>query len=338
MTNNYYIKFKYGHTYHTEFNAMIIHAINQSPNNENIVSSFTSELDKFNRQALRQLNKLIQNENLEVMGAKKIPHNLKELLADMLSSLCLRKSDSLNTKLESLGIKKQTEILFIEKKKLNKALNTMTNNLGLNRIDKSFITFITYVIASSKAQLKTEEALGLFSYYGKGKGKVKNIKTRTKIESERIIDTLSKGEKLNAEGSAKALTDLRNSKKMQEVFMIGDSILGRNHEQSYNIKLLASQVFEICRTQSTAKISRRGLCVELYEVFKILYADKGLCQSEDEWKEAKNVIGNNYRDYKIKKVTSIVGSISEKDDEKRAAQFELKNGNLSIDEILELFA
>ena len=157
---------------------------------------------------------------------------------------------------------------------------------------------------------------------------------------------MSKRYRENANMEFDNLTDeqnqFMNSSSGRYFYKRSNKIASLNKEGSYNIQNLAAPMFILTVTTIPKRISERKIFIGLYEIFKILYADKGLYWNEEGWQKAfesldpnESPIGDDYTDYRVKKVKSILGhSSTKKMIEHYLKQNKAPDKNLSPDDIM----
>ena len=114
MKTNYNIKFKNGVNYRGEIDHLIFSITNNNRGSNANIKEFDKALAKLNINTLKQLRKFIKNESFQLHSKENEKNSeQKELLQDMLPSLCLRRSDALMDKLDKLGFNSEIKNQFI---------------------------------------------------------------------------------------------------------------------------------------------------------------------------------------------------------------------------------
>jgi hypothetical protein len=338
MKNKYQIEFVSGKCYRLGYIQLVRSLVENYPSNTKQVENFESSFFDFTSKTQNQLELFIKNEEFSLSNTSSYDFkDEKELLGDLIPALCLSKSPSLHSYLLKLGFKEEILDLFIDKKQIDKSLSRFVEEFELPEKTRLTLIICTYTIAMFKCSLKTEEMLGFVHERREG---------RIITSSKRLTEQMSRRYRENVSMQFEDLTDkenqIINSNTFKSLFLQSNKVASLNKEGSYNIQILAAPMFILPRLNISHKISDRKIFLGLYEIFKILYKEKGLYMNETEWQKAfesldpdKAPSGDNYADYRVKKVKSILGHSSTK---KMIAdyreQFKNLNGTLSFDDII----
>lgn len=337
MKGNYNINFKYGISWSTELYAMLLSLIVQNSEDDSLLDKINRELEVFNTKATIQLKNFIERESFDPEAPNAQRWHTK-LLIDLLPTLCLHRNNEILDILTSLGLKENDLSLFIDKNALDSSIRILVQDLGIHEEFHVPLYIFSYLIAFHKTKMRLEETFGHIVYYGRNK----RIKTRSKEISEKIMRAFNEGKELTTDIDDEDLSKKLNSPQSKKIFQTGSALIGRNHDGSYNMQPFAAQLFVICKA-GTKEVSVREICNKLYDVFKTLYGEKKLYLTETEYKNAENSmnpeerpIGDNFREYRIKKVISITGPVTSRYDETRSEKLEIPDGDVNLSDLIEM--
>lgn len=113
------------------------------------------------------------------------------------------------------------------------------------------------------------------------------------------------------------LSKLNRQERLSEIFSKVPSgilknanrLLGKNVKgQGYNLALLARLLFELTKSHSKLGSSDNEIQISLFHLFRHLYPEANLLSSVEEWLAAPGEVasGNDFRDYQIKSIKSII--------------------------------
>lgn len=338
MKSKYQIDFNSNAGYVLDFYMLINGQLNADMDLESSIENFNSSFSDFTSKTLEQLELFIRNEELPIVNSSfQDLEEEKELLRDLIPVLCLSKSPSLDNQLMKLGFDECILDLFIDKNHLDNAISEFIEKFNLPFETHLAFNICAYSIAMSKCALKIEEALG-FVYVRKGGRKI----TSSKHLGEQMSRRYRENKTIEFDDLSESQNQFVNSSSGKYFFDRSNKIASFNKEGSYNIQNLAAPMFILAVKGTPKKISDRKIFLGLYEIFKILYRDKGLKMNEKEWliefeslDPKKTPIGDNYTDYRVKKVLSILGhSNTEKLIEYYLEQNKTPDENLSPDDIM----
>ena len=329
MKNKYNIKFKYGLGYGGEIHALIYNLLSKKHNPKNPIENFYDELDSINKRTLPQLKKFISKEPFDIHAED--PNNIerKKVLEQLLPSLFLRKSTDLMDMLKVLGINKEVETQFFEKRLFEKSFETFKKGLNMDLSTETGIRSCLYSIMFAKSTLKMQEALG-FVYLSPNGRYITNTKKANEYlqrKSRESKMSASLESKNNAEDFAKNL----NPENIKFLMDRNNEVASQNQNDSYNFRFIACQIFRIIKDKND--FSSRQALQSLYEIFRIVYSEKNFYENEEQWLKGKKTIGINYRNYQIKKVNNIIAYKSEKQFSEYMQKYIPPNGNLDIDDL-----
>ena len=99
------------------------------------------------------------------------------------------------------------------------------------------------------------------------------------------------------------------SKVPSGILKNANRLLGKNVKgQGYNLALLARLLFELTKSHSALGSSDNEILISLFNLFRGLYPEANLLSSDEEWLAAPGEVasGNDFRDYQIKSIKSII--------------------------------
>lgn len=334
MKNKYNIKFKHGINYRGEIDAIIFKLINGKSSSTRRIISFDNSLDSINKRTLRQLRKLMSRESFNLNSNEPIDIELKHILQEMLPSLFLRKNQALDERLKVLGFNPEIRNLFIEKRKLDQCIQSMMKNMDYDNTLEACIRGLLYSIISVKCRLKIQEALGFGDF-------VTNDRyiTDAKKSLEELQRIIREGKKISTKGlnkNEKKLVNFMNSPNGKFFIDRNNEMASQNHEGSYNARFLAFELFIVLKLSKRQVMSTRQILLSLYDIFLMVYSEKKLFTNEEQWLKSKKSIGKNFTDYKIKKVSDIVGYKGEKQILEYLKKYELPNANLNLENLQKI--
>ena len=117
-----------------------------------------------------------------------------------------------------------------------------------------------------------------------------------------------------------------------------NEMASQNHEGSYNARFLAFELFIVLKLSKRKVMSTRQILLSLYDIFLMVYSEKKLFINEEQWLKSKKSIGKNFTDYKIKKVSDIVGYKSEKQILEYLKKYEPPNVNLNLENLQKIIS
>lgn len=328
MKNNYNIKFKHGINYRGEIDVLNLKLLDDKPKPEIRLKNFDDALDSMNTRTLRQLRNFIAREPFDLYSDETGNVELKKVLQEMLPSLFLRKNQALLKKLKILGFNNEVKNLFVEKRKLDKGIRELMKIMNIDKSIEPAFRVDLYSIINMRLRLKIQEALG-FGYFITEERYI----TNTKDSLEKLQRIRREGKKLSEKGlnpAMKRLVEFINSEAGKSLLDINNEVASQNHDGSYNVRYLGLQLLHNIKLFNKKKASTRQILLSLYDIFIMIYSEKKLFKNEEEWTKGKSSIGKNFSDYKIKKVSSIVGYKSEKELLKDLEKYEPPGLNLKI--------
>lgn len=340
MDNNYKIRFKLGVSYQGEFDLLFRDLFTGFEQPIPALANYQKDLKRFNRNTRRQLQKFVANENYSVRTLdSEEDQEVIELLLDMVPSLCLRRSDMLLDELNLLKFGTDVQQYFIDKKKLDLAINSLCRRFNLNESVKLTLIGCCYSIAVVKCRLKVQEALG--QVYTKNGRYI----TNTKYVGEKLLRKLRDGSKIRVLNGSSFQERLLNSSMGHYFIATSSKIASKAQDDAYNVQHLAGLIYIVLRLYIPKDISDRKIILSLYEIFKILYSEKGLHQCEQEWIDADQVsspiespIGDNYLEYKVRKVKSIIGYNTADQIMATSKNYEAKDETFNADDFWRLIS
>lgn len=338
MKSNYHIRFKAGVSYQSEFDLLFRDLIMGFNKPVPTLKYFQKSLRSFNRNTRRQLQKFVHNENYTSRSVDSVKdREVIELLLDMVPSLCLRRSDLLLEELKQLKFGTDVQQYFIDKRKLDLAIESLCRKFNVSDNIKLAFLGCCYSIALIKCRLKVQEALG--QVYTKNGRYI----TNTKYIGEKLLRKLRDGSKIKTYDGTPFQERLINSALGHYFITASSKIASKTPDDTYNVQFLAGLIFIMLRLHIPKDFSDRKIILELYEVFKILYSEKGLFQCKEEWISADQAlspteqpIGDNYPEYQVRKVKSIIGYDTANQMMETARNYESEDDNFTINDFWSL--
>ena len=187
-----------------------------------------------------------------------------------------------------------------------------------------------------KCRLKIQEALGFGEFVTN-----ERYLTVAKKSLEEFQRTLREGEKISKKGlskNEKKLVNFMNSPNGKFFIDRNNEIASQNHTGSYNVRFLAFQLFLILKLPKRQEVSTRQILISLYDIFRMIYSEKKLFTNEEQWLKSKKSIGKNFTEYKIKKVSDIVGYKGEKQILEYLKKYEPPNANLNLENLQKIIS
>ena len=278
----------------------------------------------------------MSRESFNLNSNEPIDIELKHILQEMLPSLFLRKNQALVEKLKLLGFNPEIRNLFIEKRKLDKCIQSLMNNMDFDNTLEGYIRGLLYSIISVKCRLKMQEALGFGEFVTN-----ERYLTDAKKSLEEFQRTIREGEKISTKDlnkNEKKLVNFMNSENGKFVIDRNNEIASQNHTGSYNVRFLAFQLFLILKLSKRQEVSTRQILISLYDIFLMIYSEKKLFTNEEQWLKSKKSIGKNFTEYKIKKVSDIVGYKGEKQISEYLKKYEPPNAPLNLENLQKIIS
>ena len=231
-----------------------------------------------------------------------------DYLMNTLPTLCLAKSERLDALLESLGLSENTKTYFTDKEEIDltiqKTIASLKIDTHINPTIEATIKLVSYLIIGLRCYAQISEEI--HGHYSESR-KVIHLKADLEGEIRKIKNAAS----LNEESSSKELNDSKNSSLGVLMIKTMNSILSKNHSGSYNVSFLSSLIYSVLKKRVKNDVSDDKILLELGQLFRLIYVEKNIKASEEDFDafdhNAKDSIGDNFRDHVVKKVKSIIG-------------------------------
>ena len=230
-----------------------------------------------------------------------------EYLMDTLPTLCLAKSEKLDDLLEDFGLSEKSKTFFVNKEKIDFAIHDLISSVEIDNQHKAEIEFAIKILSYTIIFLRcfahlSEEIHGVYSE------KRKIIPLKVFLESE--LRKIRSEKTLHYEGLPEKFNNLMNSPFGKFLIKAMNGALSKNHAGSYNVNFLSSLIYSASKEYSEDTYSDDEILFKLGELFRIIYGEKNIKATEEEFytynQEDKNPKGDNFRDHVVKKGKSII--------------------------------
>ena len=338
MKNPSRIDFKNAQKHTIYYTIKLLESLNNLSKPKDSINELNEIIYKYHNQVLNEVIRFQSERDYNLKNFKgSYQKKYAEYLMQTLPTLCLAKSERLDDLLEDLGLSENSRAFFVNKEKIDLTIEKTIASLKIdNHINPELevlVKLLSYLIIGLRcyAQL-SEEIHGLYS---------ENRKViRQKADLEGEIRKIKNDASLNKANSSKELNDSENSSL--ELFMIKamNSTLSKNHSGSYNVSYLSSLIYSVLRKSIKNDISDDKILFELGQLFRLIYIEKNIKNSEDDLDafdyKAKDSIGDNFRDHVVKKCKSIIGYKGSKHPTEEAARYQAGK-NFDIFQFIKVF-
>tara|TARA_B110000285_G_C14987337_1_gene544524 strand:+ start:1 stop:1020 length:1020 start_codon:yes stop_codon:yes gene_type:complete len=305
MKNNDNIKFKKDNYYTAKFYNILTENIAKKTS----TITLDNDIQKLNIEAIDELNILFKTEGFKLNTYKnKYRDEYYDFLKDMLPTLCLNQGEQLNNGLSKIGFDENVKRFFLDHSSIGDALDKLNSSTSTMPNIESGIKFLVYNISFYRCYTKISAFLEQIDSKN-SKGKIIKIK----ILIDKMWRRIRAGKKIKFNNTSERYNELMNSVDGKNLLKTQKEMLSKNHYESYNASFLSFLIFVIHKINSNSENSNNQICLELYDLFSLIYIEKNLYRDEEEYLSAhydkyakSNPTGDNYRDYRIKNVKSII--------------------------------
>ena len=303
------IDFKNAQNYPIHYTIKLLESLINLSNPIESINTLNNNIYNNHNQLLNELIRFQSERDYHLKNFKgSYQKKYTEYLMETLPTLCLAKSETLDALLENLGLSENTRAFFVNKEEIDLTIQETIASLKIdthiNPTIEATIKLVSYLIIGLRCYAQISEEI--HGHYSESR-KVIHLKADLEGEIRKIKNDAS----LNEESSSKELNDSKNSSLGVLMIKTMNSILSKNHSGSYNVSFLSSLIYSVLKKRVKNDVSDDKILLELGQLFRLIYVEKNIKASEEDFDafdhNAKDSIGDNFRDHVVKKVKSIIG-------------------------------
>ena len=309
MKNPSKIDFKNAQNYPVNYTLKLVGSLSNIHNPKSSSLELNNDIYNHHNQLLNEVIIFQSERDYHLKNFKgRYQKKYAEYLMQTLPTLCLAKSERLDALLENLGLSENTRAFFLNKEEIDlsiqKTIASLKIDTKVNPTIEATIKLVSYLIIGLRCYAQISEEI--HGHYSESR-KVIHLKAGLEGQMRKIKN----GSKLYIEGIPKEFNDLMNSGLGEFMITAMNGVLSKNHAGSYNISFLSSLIYKLLRVNLGIENSDDKILLELGQLFRLIYVEKNIKASEEDFDafdhNAKDSIGDNFRDHVVKKAKSIIG-------------------------------